>query len=314
MGFIGRKQEGSCTALGGIMILKPIFNSLLAVSFVGFFVSCAPTTSDQHVQQASGNQAQILGGTDSTEEYQKQNGIVGIFMILKDEKGEQGGAICTGSLIRKNVVITAAHCLKAEKGMTLVGAFTFFGTDLETIMKEANNKDHSHIRAIKSILVHESYKTSEDVNNDIGLISLRENAPDGFQPIELAPAAVAESLKPGTKLTLSGFGVSKYTVTGEGELGSIDSAGSGRLRQVDGIQLVETDSSGKEMALDQSKRAGACHGDSGGPAYYTDSATKKRYLVGVTSRGEEPCTKMVVYTRTLGYTDWIDAGLKKMLQ
>ena len=41
---------------------------------------------------------------------------------------------------------------------------------------------------------------------------------------------------------------------------------------------------------------------------------KKAYLVGVTSRGEEPCNKTAVYSSVIGYSKWIDTTSKKIMQ
>ena len=117
-------------------------------------------------------------------------------------------------------------------------------------------------------------------------------------------------MKPGSSVTLAGFGVSDYKK--DSQTGKFSGEGSGLLRQIDNIGVISLSASGQEMTFDQSKGSGACHGDSGGPAYFLEQATQKSLLVGVTSRGTDPsglCNGQVIYTSVAGYTSWIDSGL-----
>ncbi|MBC7421565.1 MAG: trypsin-like serine protease [Bdellovibrio sp.] len=298
------------------MNTRTLINTLLALSFVAFFVSCTPSKPTGNVSLHS-QQSNIINGVDSTSDFQKQNGVVGIYIMIEDAKGNQGGAICTGSLIRKNVVLTAAHCLTSTPDMQIVGGIVFFTTGIEEAMKQMDKGDHSNLRKFAKITHHELYTDAEVVGSthDVGLIRLNEDAPAGFEMATILPAALKDSLIAGASLTLSGYGVSSYIKSSNSE--EFVGGGDGVLRQVAGIKVTEIDSTGEEIVLDQTS-GGACHGDSGGPAYLTVAATQtaaaKTYLVGVTSRGEEPCNKDSVYSSTLGYKAWIDANLVKILQ
>ncbi len=62
-----------------------------------------------------------------------------------------------------------------------------------------------------------------------------------------------------------------------------------------------------EASLDQRRGTGACHGDSGGPAYL---ALEGGYaLWGVTSRGlndpNDDCSQFAIYTKAMPYANWI---------
>lgn len=298
------------------MNTRILLNSLLAVISLGLFASCAPTKSS-HSIESNAQQAGILKGVESTIDFQRENGIVGIYLMLEDSKGNQGGATCTGTLIRSNVVLTAAHCLAASGDMKLKGAIVFFTTDFKTVEAELQKRDFSNVRATEKLTVHEAYNPSEQatgITHDVGLIRLKGDAPAGFKVANLPTADLAKLLVKDTALTLSGFGLSKYNKNEKS--GQLVGSGSGLLRQVSGVKFVESDETGHEMMLDQSN-GGACHGDSGGPAFYTDTtdaAAPKTYLVGVTSRGEEPCTTYSIYSSTIGYSDWIQANVEAILK
>ncbi len=313
MGFIAPTQEGLAVIFKGAHMNTRFFlNTLFALSFVALFVSCAPSKQAGEITTTA-KQASIIGGSNSTAEYQKQHGVVGLYLILKDARGNEGGAICTGTLIRSNVVLTAAHCLVASGGMKLVGGIAYFTTDLETAMGEMDKDNMSNIRMFKKIHYHESYKKDgqdEGVTHDIGLVRLSEDAPADFTVASLPPASLSTALVKGATFTLSGFGINKYENDKDGQLVG---EGDGVLRQVAGVKIIEVESSGLEILLDQTS-GGACHGDSGGPAYFTDVTTQKTYVVGVTSRGEEPCKTMSIYSSTLGFSDWINTATEKILK
>ena len=69
------------------------------------------------------------------------------------------------------------------------------------------------------------------------------------------------------------------------------------------------------MILDQSHGHGACHGDSGGPAYIQKNG--KMILAGVTNRSypssaSDDCAHQVVYTKVHAYESWIKKNKQKL--
>jgi secreted trypsin-like serine protease len=297
------------------MSARIIINTAVAIAFVSFFASCAPSSSDHSAQnfgaQTSGSN--IIGGVDSSADYQKTNGIVGLLMIYQNSSGDQMSSVCTGSLIAQNVLVTAAHCLVKPSGVQLVAALVFFDKNLETIMNEVSQKDLTHVRNVNKAFRHEAYLQGRGTYNDIGLVRFEGTAPDGFQLAQLADAQTARTLRKGAAVTLAGFGVSKYQM--DRKTGKPVGSGDGVLRSISGIKVLSLTSTGQEITLDQSLGRGACHGDSGGPAYIVDQVTRKTLLVGVTSRGTNPqglCDRQAIYTSVMGYGQWITDGLQKM--
>jgi secreted trypsin-like serine protease len=315
LGFIVQTQEGPAFQQGDKMKKNIMKNLLLAVTAAGVFASCAPSKSTRSIASENTDN-NIIGGTVSSAEYQKQNGIVGLMMIFTDASGQQSGALCTGSLIHPNVVLTAAHCLVLPAKSKLVAAIVFFQPDLDAVMTEVQSGDRTHIRSMTKVIRNENYMKGTGSNNDVGLIRFDGVVPDGFQLANLPTPDLSSQLRQGTLLTLSGFGVSKYELTKDanGKLSKPVGSGDGVLRQVSGIKLLALSQDQNELQLDQSSGSGACHGDSGGPAYLVNPTNKKVYLVGVTSRGEEPCNKDAIYSSVIGYSNWIDTNSQKIMQ
>ncbi|MES2965567.1 MAG: trypsin-like serine protease, partial [Bdellovibrionota bacterium] len=96
--------------------------------------------------------------------------------------------------------------------------------------------------------------------------------------------------------TLSGYGNSN------GKAGT----GAGKLRWVE-TTIKKADYTKSEILVEQSKGKGACHGDSGGPAYVKVDGTL--VLIGVTSRGVDDanndCSVSAAYTSIPFYSAWI---------
>lgn len=269
--------------------------------------SCSAGTNldSGNYQGSEVDQNNIIGGTDADLNYAKQNGIVGIY-------DQANGGLCTGSLIAANVVMTAAHCVDVEfPDKTII----FFGTNLSEITKQVQTGDKSNIRYSVRNARHELYNSNKEdankSNNDVGLILFDGAAPAGFKPAVLGNLSLASSLKAGAEVTLSGYGLNKFKknpITGR----PIISAGSGILRMVSKIKIVSVLPSLEEITLDQTKGKGACHGDSGGPAYLLDKKLNKNILVGLTSRGTGSCNETAVYTSVIGYQKWIAENLKQL--
>jgi secreted trypsin-like serine protease len=81
------------------------------------------------------------------------------------------------------------------------------------------------------------------------------------------------------------------------------------------VRVVDSRPGKTEMIMDQTHGSGACHGDSGGPAFVKSGRTIS--LAGLTNRGypdraPDDCAHQVVYTKVPSYQRWIRASEKKL--
>lgn len=301
-----------------------LLKTILNLSILALLASCAPKTADSASYSNSADDSSgIIGGADSTLEYAQKNGIVGVFDLSK-------GALCTGSLLENGLILTAGHCVNVDNPSKMI---IFFGPNFDDIIAEINEHNYSHIRKVLKVTRHEKYKIAESAapdkktkkngsrpqkssqaasENDIALIRFNGPVAEGYVPASLATLAMAPELKSGAKMTLAGYGLSEFKADPSTHTPLVEK-GSGLLRQVDGIRVMEVLSTYEEIMLDQTTGRGACHGDSGGPAYLQDVLTKKNFLVGVTSRGTGNCDEIAIYTGVIGYTNWIQQQSQQLL-
>lgn len=295
----------------------------------------------------------IIGGTLSDSAFQKANGVVGLIMVSVEAppqaandnesasasgdrtaaapgSGDSSAAaqpqprvsisICTGSLLAKRKVLTAAHCVMSPN---LRAVLVFFKTDLENANPETD--------AIRALAAHvhpdynprggsagtPSFETTRS-DSDMVMLTLEKDAPADFKLAKLPTAEATPRAQ--EKLTLAGYGVTNPIVnqlvvniiTGQIGIRPVESTGSGVLRQVDNIEVLQETDDKKEFLLSgYAGERGACHGDSGGPAYRKESDGTYT-LLGVTSRGTNPignCDRDAVYGSVAGQLDWIRSAL-----
>ena len=201
---------------------------------------------------------------------------------------------CTGTLIRADVIVTAAHCLLDEKGvpMPLARLTVSFGLHGSFALSGAN------IRAVEDFKVHPDFKPSITLGetlNDIALVRIQP-APDGYLPARLAEGTPA--LAAGDEVQFGGFGITEL---------------NDRLMQSAGIlhkataQFSYFDRSGTGIIL-SNQTALSCFGDSGGPAYSLDRDGV--IVLGVTSHGEgNGCAGDQVYTSVAAHRQFIESTL-----
>ena len=69
-----------------------------------------------------------------------------------------------------------------------------------------------------------------------------------------------------------------------------------------------------EVEMNQTQGKGACHGDSGGPAFVVSGG--QYYLFGVTSRGPsnqpDNCASAGIYTNILAHLDFIQSASEQL--
>ncbi len=292
---------------------------IASMTLLMILASCGQSPSDQGqaFQQAESESSNIIGGANSTAQFQKDNGVVGLLLVFENSQGQQGSATCTASLIAPKVAVTAAHCLVSPEGTDIVAALLVLDTDFSKVIEEVNNNDLSHVRVVTKAKIHEKYLAGRGTNNDIGLVGFNDALPADIKLAQVADAQMARKIRKGTAVTLSGFGVDKYELQRNPVTGRLTPVGSGDglLRQISGVRVLSLTATGEEITLDQSQGRGACHGDSGGPAYVKDAVSGKNILIGVTSRGTNPqglCDRQAIYTGTMGYMQWISNGVKEL--
>lgn len=302
-------------------------NSAAVVSLIlAFLASCAPQSKDLSSYQndtqrtLASDSSSIVGGMNATLEYQKQNGVVGLTILTEDQFGQQGTATCTGTLISRNIVLTAAHCI-ASNGIKAIAVI--FATDDSKVTQD-------EVRYAVDGTIHQDYLKGVDQNsnadttawNDLALLKLSADAPADFKTARL-PASMSDvNLLPASKVSLSGFGITNAVVRrvvkdkkGNQRILELPSSGSGTLRKIDGVAVKQMSADKKEIILDQSKSKGACHGDSGGPAFVT-TKDGSSMQVGVTSRGTNKlgnCNESAIYTNVAAHLPWIAESSAKLV-
>lgn len=172
-----------------------------------------------------------------------------------------GRGLCTGTFISPRAVLTAAHCTPANGTYTVSTAWGNFMTSQKVVMGPGVVEDP----------------------NDIAILFFSTDIAD---PAQGQVAAIGGSVSPGQVLRLIGYGCNSYeTRRGAG----LKRTGTNMVYDVnDYIEFLtpRNDSGSFRGIIGSDNRAGACFGDSGGPAATTrDDGTLE--VVGVAHTGGE---------------------------
>lgn len=247
--------------------------------------ACAPNANYTESIQTSGEG--IIGGWEAMPSDKVQESIVAVYDA--DE-----GQLCTGSLLPNNLVLTAAHCI----GQSPDSMYIFFDT------KVGQNSIRRQVDKVEISPYWESRQNMDQNTGDIALIHFAGTLPAGFKPATFLSATDRKLLQKGTEVVLAGFGITNG-VTGDG-------AGTLRITKV---KIENPSFSTSEITLNQKGGTGACHGDSGGPAYVVIKG--HHYLWGVTSRGVDDanndCSQYAAYTNALYYRTWLNRTANKLI-
>ena len=320
MQFITCKPEGGLI-MKTRMIEQLIEKNNMLIKLMGLVLvtalvtNCAPENNQDPALYLTEDSSGIIGGSAADSQFQKQNGLVQLKLITKT-----GQATCTGTLVSRNVVMTAAHCVFLPGLKDVAVMFTL--TD-----KLANQENTIFATGV---VVHEGYVGlkgnaetigDSDIWNDIALLKLSKDAPTDFKTAQLPPLGSKVSLLKGQRVILAGYGITNAMVRrevkqpdGSTRVSELPSEGTGTLRKVDKIVVTQVTTDQKEITLDQRKFRGACHGDSGGPAFIK-LKNGSLLQVGVTSRGTEKlgnCQQGAIYTGVIGQTEWIQNAILKL--
>jgi len=255
-------------------------NFLLLFSATAMLAACAPENSINSLR--ANDSSDIVGG-----EYVPRLSAVGRSTVGILEK--KIGYICTGTLIAKNLVLTAAHCVDPKaKNLQIIFA------------AEMKDVDKTRVRPVAQAVVHTGYTNNVNSKDMYDLAILRF---EGEPVIGYTPAAILfddAAVHNGTRTIVAGYGLNRTAII---------SGGAGTLRTTK-LDVDTAHYSNTEAMLGQSVKRGICSGDSGGPAYL--EVNGQLAVWGVASRGDSiplplvpKCMLFSIFTRVSAHQVWI---------
>lgn len=211
----------------------------------------------------------------------------GFVVMVLQRKGSEAG-FCSGIVLRRDVVLTAAHCVPP-------------GAALRVHYRDAGGSPV--LVDVAAVERHPGYRAQavarRERSVDAALLRLASPLPASFAPAQLV-AAPPES-RTGTAFRLLGYGVTR-----EGEGGS-----SGKLR-LGRVALRDPHSQLLLWASDPSGRGiGACEGDSGGPVLAEGDDKVVALTVWASGEGAARCGALTQALWIGAILDWADAGLAR---
>jgi hypothetical protein len=223
----------------------------------------------------------IVGGETDRE----HSAVLAIALVTRREE-----ALCTGSLIAPNLVLTARHCVAiTESEKVDCGDSTFgrlYAPENLWVSSSISIGTGANFHPVREILVPEE---GELCGSDIALMIL-----DGqYRETSVTPIAprLDQPARRGESFTAVGFG----DALAEGD--------PGVRRALDGLAVVcgPSDCNAPNLLTQREfvGEQGVCDGDSGGPAL--DASGR---VVGVASRATEDCG-LAVYSAVSPWRDWI---------
>jgi secreted trypsin-like serine protease len=246
------------------------FFTLLSTSMT-IIIGCGNSTGSQgqieHILNSN-----IVGG----EKLEEMTDIRSSTVLVLFAGGTHSAAVCTGTLIASDIVLTAAHCTPSkERGSALIG----FGNNIEESFGKAKYPPVAVIDAKTDPLYDESDLGKNSVH-DIALLKLSAGVPESFKIRNLPEKnfVVASS----DELEMIGFGRTSEDQADAGILHHTSIAASQITSTIyDGETKMDYALPGNIAVLQPTN--GVCNGDSGSPLF-VKSADGKVTLIGVTSK------------------------------
>lgn len=278
---------------------------LLLAGFAGMFTACG-VQQDMQIETV-GQQLEngIIAGKKSTAKDYPATGVI-LFTTERWDGSKVASMLCSGTLIKPDVVLAAGHCnlaLLVESEKPIQYYFSH-ALDVSKFGPVWNGKLPDKTVPVLQVVSHPEFELDNvDLGlgnaKDIALLYLGEPVTD-VEPAPIMGADEAKLLKPGAEVGIVGYGRRHVVSMGRRDVG-VKYHGKSTISEVGPFEMQIG-----AGAPDAHK----CHGDSGGPTYM-DLPSGKNVLIGITSHAYDrgDCWHGGVDTRVDPYLDWIDETL-----
>ncbi|MCB0879858.1 MAG: serine protease [Thermoleophilia bacterium] len=327
---------------------------LIAVLAAAWLAAAAPAHAGVHAQVTNGTEVSRARYDDLWGSIVSiQSGFDGDKELLAAQgrqSGEHTGARdlheCAGTLVRPDVVVTAAHCVGPDSSWGIVGERYRVLVGTRRLLDRPAGQpgeliDVAEVRIPPAWIAAYSEDDDEDgMGWDVAVLKLEHAAGRGV-PISLVAAGERQSWGAGNGLArgafTAGWGVTNPLFYGidddvaddtqavlretampllaDRTCESTDSSMGASAQQFDRDTMLCGDSPDTDPNLRRSTRRGSCYGDSGGPLLVRAGVDRTPRLVGIVSWGPPTgggCNAASVFTRVDGVRSWIDATIDSL--
>jgi len=296
------------------MSIKTIFALLTLTALVG---GCSAAPDAQVPSIATAVDEGIVGG--KTVNLKTTRFAAAVLRLVSVDKVDVDGissvhkSHCTGTLIARNLVLTAGHCIDKLRGKKLHPMLINPKTGKAyskgyPVMVVGRKIDHDSISVI-DIAVPAGFRSKNGLTSpDIALLKL--NRPIRLATRNMRPKIDTKSIaEPGQRLLAMGFGLTSFDPEDPGKNENPHKELQKKTFTVIPSSKVKWPKKRKlpdlfYLATEQGQTKGnLCQGDSGGPVFRKDG--EHIYLVGINARSDRSCEGISAATSVASHARWI---------
>ena len=268
--------------------------------------SSNPPTADSPTESNSGSSSKIVNGEDASSGNHSKSPDLSRNVVAVISQQSEGTALCTGSILTEDMILTAAHCVDNNPQVLRI----YFGRELlkEGSLQEQNGNVHfthyeakdyneSSWRKVLGFTQNSKWRKLKDQGlGDLAILHFKGGLPSGFEPVTFAP----RTWKPdaGVRIRMLGYGVTD----------GLTREGSGILRQTDSEILSSVS---KTQVESDGRRTSVCFGDSGGPAFVEYNGEWVQWGVA-SSVTNSACNQSSIHTAVMSYETWMNKSMDQL--
>ena len=281
------------------------FTVIFLASFLGVQLALGSSPKASPASESRNLATRIVGGTKANPTRFPYYTQVKVYSTDNRE-----GWFCGGTLIARDAVLTAAHCIETGDFYNNITAVDAWVNSTTTAYSE-----HEHYRAALKLVVHPLFKPYRN-DNDIGLIFL-DKPVKGVPLVKLNRNASVPVSSNTPSLEVIGLGATGLNESTWSNIFpkhlmrvSIKSMSMLACKKLFGSVIAGE----SKICAGGNGLKGVCVGDTGGPLIVRKSSASNDVQVGITSNGRYgyrgECIALGepdIYTRVSYYAKWIDA-------